>query len=150
MAETSLTQVEADALIAMEKYRVNEEISDFPKDGESVALSLQSVDRREQFLLDLSRGRIDLNKVKMQTADGRLSCSCGSISEGHRIASRTARRSRCPICMCTVKDTGTSGLCQYRWVASATLTMCGRLSGTSWSTATSHSRPGFSEGCSHD
>ena len=66
MAETNLTQAEAEALIAMEKHRVNEESSDFPKDGESVTLPLQSADRREQFLLDLSRGRIDLRKVKMQ------------------------------------------------------------------------------------
>ena len=66
MAETNLTQAEADALIAMEKHRVNEELSDFPADGEAVVLPLQSVDRREQFLLDLSRGRIDLRKVKMQ------------------------------------------------------------------------------------
>ena len=35
--------------------------------GESVVLPLQSADRREQFLLDLSRGRINLKKVKMQT-----------------------------------------------------------------------------------
>ena len=66
MAETNLTQAEADALIGMEKHRVNEELSDFPADGESVVLPLQSADRREQFLLDLSRGRIDLRKVKMQ------------------------------------------------------------------------------------
>ena len=66
MAETNLTQAEAGALIAMEKHRVNEELSDFPADGESVVLPLQSADRREQFLLDLSRGRIDLRKVKMQ------------------------------------------------------------------------------------
>ena len=67
MAETNLTQDEADALLTMEKHRVNEDICDFPSDGESVILSLQSPDRREQFLLDLSRGRIDLRKVKMQT-----------------------------------------------------------------------------------
>ena len=66
MAETNLTQAEAEALIAMEKHRVNEGSSDFPADGESVTLPLQSADRREQFLLDLSRGRIDLRKVKMQ------------------------------------------------------------------------------------
>ena len=35
--------------------------------GESVAVPLQSVDRREQFLLDLSRASINLSKVKMQT-----------------------------------------------------------------------------------
>ena len=67
MAETNLTQDEADALLAMEKHRVNDDVSDFPSDGESVVLPLQSPDRREQFLLDLSRGRIDLRKVKMQT-----------------------------------------------------------------------------------
>ncbi len=66
MAEISLIQAEADALIAMEKHRVNEERSDFPKGGQSISLPLQSPDKREQFLLDLSRGRIDLRKVKMQ------------------------------------------------------------------------------------
>ena len=66
MAEINLTQAEADALIAMEKRRASEERSDFPMGGQSVVLPLQSVDRREQFLLDLSRGRIDLLKVKMQ------------------------------------------------------------------------------------
>ena len=66
MAEINLTQVEADALLAMEKHRANEERSNFPMGGQSVVLPLQSPDRREQFLLDLSRGRIDLLKVKMQ------------------------------------------------------------------------------------
>jgi hypothetical protein len=66
MADMNLTQVEADALIAMEKHRVNEERSDFPMGAQSLALPLQSPDKREQFLLDLSRGRIDLLKVKMQ------------------------------------------------------------------------------------
>lgn len=66
MAEINLTQAEADALIAMEKRRASEERVDFPMGGQSVVLPLQSADRREQFLLDLSRGRIDLLKVKMQ------------------------------------------------------------------------------------
>ena len=66
MAEVNLTQSEADALIAMEKHRVNDERSDFPMGGQSLVLPLQSPDKREQFLLDLSRGRIDLLKVKMQ------------------------------------------------------------------------------------
>ncbi len=66
MAAINLTQAEADALIAMEKRRANEERSYFPMSGESLVLPLQSPDRREQFLLDLSRGHIDLLKVKMQ------------------------------------------------------------------------------------
>ena len=67
MANINLTQAEADALIAMEKHRVTDDPTDFPIGGASVVLSLQSVDKREQFLLDLSRGRINLQKVKMQT-----------------------------------------------------------------------------------
>lgn len=66
MAEINLTQAEADALIAMEKHRTSEERSNFPMGGESLSLPFQSANRREQFLLDLSRGRIDLCKVKMQ------------------------------------------------------------------------------------
>jgi len=66
MAAINLTQAEANVLIAMEKHRVNEDRTDFPMGGGSVALLLQSLDKREQFLLDLSRGRIDLKKVKMQ------------------------------------------------------------------------------------
>jgi hypothetical protein len=66
VAEINLTQAEADALIAMEKHRANDERCDFPMGGQSVVLPLQSPDRREHFLLDLSRGRIDLLKVKMQ------------------------------------------------------------------------------------
>jgi hypothetical protein len=35
--------------------------------GQSLTVPLQSPHKREQFLLDLSRGRIDLLKVKMQS-----------------------------------------------------------------------------------
>lgn len=66
MAEINLTQEEANVLIAMEKHRANEDRSDFPMRGQSLTLPLLSVDKREQFLLDLSRARIDLQKVKMQ------------------------------------------------------------------------------------
>ena len=67
MADINLTQAEADALIAMEKHRVTDERTDFPMGGESKILPLQSADKRERFLLDLNRGRINLQKVKMQT-----------------------------------------------------------------------------------
>ena len=67
MADINLTQVEADALIAMEKYRVTDERTNFPMRGEDKVLPLQSPDKQERFLLDLSRGRINLQRVKMQT-----------------------------------------------------------------------------------
>lgn len=67
MVDINLTQEEARILIAMEKHRANEDRGDFPMQGQSLTLPLQSADKREQFLLDLSRGRIDLLKVKMQS-----------------------------------------------------------------------------------
>lgn len=66
MADINLTQAEADALVAMEKHRSTEDQNLFPMGGQSLVLPLQSLDKREQFVLDLSRGRIDLRKVKMQ------------------------------------------------------------------------------------
>src|SRR5262249_8148755 len=66
MADIILTQAEANALIAMEKHRSNDERQDFPMGAQSLSVPLHSADRREHFSLDLSRGRIDLRKVKMQ------------------------------------------------------------------------------------
>jgi hypothetical protein len=66
MADIILTQAEADALIAMEKHSSDDGRHRFPMRGESLSVPLHSADRRENFLLDLSRGRIDLHKVKMQ------------------------------------------------------------------------------------
>lgn len=66
MADLNLSQSEADAFIAMEKHRLSDDALQFPTDGQSLAVPLQSPDKREQFVLDLSRGRIDVKKVKMQ------------------------------------------------------------------------------------
>lgn len=66
MTDTDLTQAEADALITMEKHSINRDCHDFPTGGVSLIVPLQSSDRREQFLLDLSRGRIDLLRGKYQ------------------------------------------------------------------------------------
>ena len=66
MADIDLTQAEADALIAMEKHRCSDEMWTFPLRGESISIPIQSVDGREEFLLDMSRGRIDMSRVKMQ------------------------------------------------------------------------------------
>lgn len=66
MADVNLSQSEADALIAMRKYRVNEAQWDYPSLGGSVTMPLQSEDKKEQFFLDISRGKIDLKKTKYQ------------------------------------------------------------------------------------
>ena len=66
MAEINLTQGEADALVAMDKQRVNEERWDYPGLGGSITIPLASQDKRENFLLDISRGKIDLLKGSYQ------------------------------------------------------------------------------------
>jgi len=62
----ALTQAEADALLAMEKRAVTDVPVRYPGAGERVNIALLSIDRREEFLLDLYRGRIDLAKGTYQ------------------------------------------------------------------------------------
>ena len=61
-----LTQIEADALMRMEKCRVNESTWHYPHQGQKISVPLSSLDQTENFLLDVSRGRIDLAKNTYQ------------------------------------------------------------------------------------
>jgi len=65
MAEINLSQAEADALIKMEKHRVDNEKWLFPTDGVA-SIPLMSADKREDFMLDIRRARIDLLKGTYQ------------------------------------------------------------------------------------
>jgi hypothetical protein len=67
MSDSHLTQVEAEALLAMEKVKASDEETEYPALGGSITLPLQSLDGREQFLLDISRSQIDLLKGKYQS-----------------------------------------------------------------------------------
>ena len=66
MIEIGLTQSEADALIAMEKHRENDEEYEFPILGTMITIPVVSADKREHFLLDVRRGRIDIAKATYQ------------------------------------------------------------------------------------
>lgn len=66
MADIHLTQAEADALIALAKHRVDATEWGYPDFGGAISIPLVSTDRREQFLLDLRRGRIDLARGTYQ------------------------------------------------------------------------------------
>lgn len=65
-AEINLTQTEADALTKTEKHRVNDQRWDYPDVGGYIRIPLVSANQREEFLLDVSRGRIDLAKGTYQ------------------------------------------------------------------------------------
>jgi len=66
MADINLTQADAEALIAMEKHRVDDQEWDYPALGGSIRVPLISSDKRENFFLDLSRGNINLSKATYQ------------------------------------------------------------------------------------
>lgn len=72
MTDIHLTQQEADILIAMEKHRQDDQPHDYPVLGGSVSIPLVSVDKRESFLLDITRGYIDLMKVTYQSRARRV------------------------------------------------------------------------------
>lgn len=66
MADMNLTAAEAEALISMPKIKVNDDRHDYPGMGGSLVIPLTSEDKREEFLLDIYRGRIDLLKGTYQ------------------------------------------------------------------------------------
>jgi len=66
MADMNITQVEADVLIAMPKIRTSDEPWNYPSLGGAISIPLVSPDKRENFLLDIRKGRIDLSKGSYQ------------------------------------------------------------------------------------
>ena len=66
MAEIDLTQQEADALIAMDKHRTSDKLLNFPRPGERLAIELASADKREFFMLDVTRAQIKMTKATFQ------------------------------------------------------------------------------------
>ena len=66
MTGASLTQAEADGLLAMRKRRADATERQYPDLGGRIAVPLFSMDGREQFSLDLRRARIDLRKGTCQ------------------------------------------------------------------------------------
>ncbi len=61
-----LTQETADALLAMEKRKLDDSVWGFPDLGGSVQVPVVSADGEEHFIFDLGRGRIKLSKVTYQ------------------------------------------------------------------------------------
>jgi len=64
--DINLTQSEAEALIAMPKFKESDQVYNYPSLGGSISVPLISSDKRERFLLDISHGQINLSKVKYQ------------------------------------------------------------------------------------
>jgi hypothetical protein len=66
LTEIVLTQAEADALLLLEKHRLDETEHEFPGLGGAVRVPLQSPDRRESFTLDVTISQINFAKGTYQ------------------------------------------------------------------------------------
>lgn len=66
MADIDIPQGEADHLIAMEKHRIDDRAWFFCAPGEGLSIPLTSADKREQFMLDITRAQIKLTKATYQ------------------------------------------------------------------------------------
>lgn len=66
MADIDITQAEADHLMAMDKRCQEDKDWQFPAPGDRLAIPLTSMDKRETFLLDITRARIKLTKATFQ------------------------------------------------------------------------------------
>ena len=66
MAVINLTQNEADNLMAMEKRAVDEKDWLFPVPGGRIAIPMASLDKRESFMLDVTRAQLKLTKATYQ------------------------------------------------------------------------------------
>ncbi len=67
MTDHNPTQSEADALLALAKYCLDQRPRDYPPRGIGQTIELFSQDKREVFLLDVERSSINLSKGKYQT-----------------------------------------------------------------------------------
>lgn len=67
MTDINLTQADADVLIAMDKFRTDTRLWTFPYAGDKLTIPLTSADKRENFTLDITRGRIKLTQATFQS-----------------------------------------------------------------------------------
>jgi hypothetical protein len=66
MADIDIAQDEAEKLIAMEKHAIDQKAWSFPGPGDRIVIPLISGDKRENFLLDVTRYQIKLTKATFQ------------------------------------------------------------------------------------
>ena len=66
MAILDILQADADALIAMKKIKVSDDVHEYPDLGGSLRIPLTSEDKREKFMVDITRGKIEIVKGTLQ------------------------------------------------------------------------------------
>lgn len=115
MAELDISQAEADALIAMEKHCAeNKKSRLFPEPGGRLSIALVSPDKRENFVLDVTRAQIKLTKATLTERD-RPSSSCVLTLMARRTRTPTIQEFHVHTCISTAKGTALNGPSLLLW-----------------------------------
>jgi hypothetical protein len=136
MADIDIPQAEADALIAMEKHCVESKSGLFPEPGGRLSIALTSPDKRENFLLDITRARIKLTKATYQNRARQAIILMRLDLDGAPHRNPDDQEISCPICISTAEATATNGLSRPRSTDTRTCKTCFRPLKLSCDTAT--------------
>ncbi len=109
MADLNITQDEADKLMAMQKKTIDQTEWMFPGPADRIVVPLTSLEKRENFLLDVTRYHIKLTKATFQNAPTSSLLFTGWISTERRTATLTAKKSLVPTYIFTVTASERSG-----------------------------------------
>jgi len=110
MADIEITQAEADALVQMEKRCSEETEWLFPVPGQRLAIPLTSVDKRENFMLDVTRAQIKLTKATFQNRARQAIILMRLDLDGPPHTNPDGERSLALTCTSTGKASATNGL----------------------------------------
>jgi hypothetical protein len=125
VADINLTQEDADALLAMEKHKVDDTPYEYPSLGGGVRIPLQSLDKRESFFLDITRSQIVLTKGTYQNRARGVAILARLDFGGAPHRNPMIKRSRVRICTCIAKGTEIDGRFRCQPSDSATLAIPG-------------------------
>ena len=152
MADIDINQAEADALIVMEKRCADERQQWlFPAPGDRIVIALTSLDKREHFMLDVTRAQIKLTKATYQNRarQALVLMRCWTLTV-RRTEIPTGPKSRVPTYILTEKVSVTNGPSRPPSIAIPTQRTCFPPAKLSRSTATSQDHPRCRRGCSHE
>lgn len=120
MADIELSQSNADTLLQMAKVRASDEEYRYPGVGGNLIIPLTSEDKRENFLLDIGRGRIEIRRGKYQLRGHQVLILARLDFGGHHIATLMAKNCHALTFTFTARAMATNGLFRFRLAASTT------------------------------
>ena len=133
MNEINLPQSDADALLALEKQKVDDIVHEYPILGGSIRVPLVSCDRREEFVLDVYQNQINLAKGTYQNRARKVVILARLDFGGSPHRNPDDEEISCPHLhlYCTERVSETSGRCPCPWKRFQALRTGGRRSMTS-------------------